>query len=287
MIIHIRALLPAFLSCAAFVACACTKPASHAPQPGHLEFCGGTRDACAVQAKKLLGEGKTKDALPILAAMCQAGDGRACTVQAVRIPPAVSDEEYWKDARAKSALFLKACDLGDPLGCFFYGSEFEKRYLEANPDPRAHYFDKGCQGGHAPSCFTLGQLHQRGRAAQVDVPLARTLYRKSCDLGFGQACTSLGKLLEGSSDRSSVAPLYATACKLGSRVGCANLGVLAAREQPPHRERAAEYFARACELQDKPSCTELPALLTSAPNKLETREEQALVQEILDAQSEP
>ena len=58
-----------------------------------------------------------------------------------------------QDYKKASELFLKACDMGSPIGC-----------------------------------YTLGVLYTNGRGVKQDCKKAIKLYSKACDMGFQPGC---------------------------------------------------------------------------------------------------
>jgi TPR repeat protein len=53
------------------------------------------------------------------------------------------------------------------------------------------YYDKGCRGGSATSCFMLGVSYETGVGVPADPTYATELYRLACDGGNTDVCNQL------------------------------------------------------------------------------------------------
>lgn len=90
---------------------------------------------------------------------------------------------YRENKNYEKAVFyaIKACDLNDRYGCFTAGSinkyEF-KHYYEA-----AYYYDKACTLYDDDSCSFVGTLYHFGDKIPANKKLAKSYYKRACDIG--------------------------------------------------------------------------------------------------------
>ena len=93
------------------------------------------------------------------------------------------------DAEVKSK-----CEAGLSLLC----AELARRKIvpkEQRETSLKHILDIACHGNHALSCANLGWLYWRGEGLKTDRSKARTLLKKSCNLGFEGGCKRLQSLI--------------------------------------------------------------------------------------------
>ena len=146
----------------------------------------GTQDACVVYAHMLEngygGASSAARANVLREVGCDEGNGRSCSALA-------SARSY------DSELYFKACDLGDPFGCWMSGSAL----FEGDPDEKARardYLEKACDGGF-PAFDYLAMMLRYGAGGEKDIPRANELLKKGCDLGSESACQDLKKYTGG------------------------------------------------------------------------------------------
>lgn len=75
------------------------------------------------------------------------------------------------------------------MGCTNLGLLHELALRDAEA---AHFYEKGCEGGHAESCTNLGVLYSQGRGVTSNSEKAVELFEKACEGGDKLACTNLG-----------------------------------------------------------------------------------------------
>jgi uncharacterized protein len=52
----------------------------------------------------------------------------------------------------------------------------------------ARFYEKGCEGGAAPSCHNLGLMYSAGDGVVRDLAKAKSLFEKACQGGHQPAC---------------------------------------------------------------------------------------------------
>ncbi len=125
------------------------------------------------RAKALFARAKT-----LLAQHCDEGNVQACA--------------YVDTPRAN----YKACDLGDPSGCWRLGRDYVPEHDGSTRDvSRAVYFFlKGCDLGDGSLCMSVADLYAEGRWLRADAPRAAALHEKACALGEGEGCARAGQM---------------------------------------------------------------------------------------------
>jgi hypothetical protein len=63
------------------------------------------------------------------------------------------------------------------------------KYTEALP-----FLRSSCERGNATGCYDLGVIYEKGNGVGKDNAQAVSFYKKACDAGFAQSCTSLKRL---------------------------------------------------------------------------------------------
>lgn len=99
-----------------------------------------------------------------------------------------------QEPKAKSAAV--ACAQGFPRECYKAGlAELDGLGDRESGALAVFYLEKGCQGGDMLSCWTLGDLYDRGGVVPQDRLRAETYYRTVCDHGGDVACKQLLDIL--------------------------------------------------------------------------------------------
>ncbi len=97
-----------------------------------------------------------------------------------------------KDASKALNLSELGCDRGDSFGCF-NAAAIAGSGPGADAAKAASFLQRACDGGDGEGCFDLGVDYERGRGVSADRSRAAELFRKSCELGFKDACAKKGK----------------------------------------------------------------------------------------------
>ncbi|MGJ8561175.1 MAG: tetratricopeptide repeat protein [Litorimonas sp.] len=118
---------------------------------------------------------------------CDAGNGLGCTKLGFMAEKADGVEK--DDVRARE-LYRKGCDAKNALGCANHG--YFMQFGLGGPTSgtsAAEFYGKGCDGGEGRGCHNLALLYRKENSGvTVDLPKASELMRKSCRLGYTNAC---------------------------------------------------------------------------------------------------
>ena len=67
-------------------------------------------------------------------------------------------------------------------------------------------------------------MYYHGKGCRQDFAIAKEMYEKACNLGFGEGCYNLGVMHKNGDgirkDIYAAKDLYSKACKLGYETGC-------------------------------------------------------------------
>lgn len=134
-------------------------------------------------------------------------------------------------------------------------------------------------GGAPPECATVEECGRRGVAARLgtdgvkqDMPVARALLERACDLGGGRVapCTDLAEMVNsgfgGPREEPRARAILDRACQAREASACAFLGLiftegLGAPYRPEYFRVGARLFKRACELGRAGACWHYGSLL--------------------------
>lgn len=211
--------------------------------------------ACLAAGDLLIAQpGCREHAVERYATGCARGNLRACAKQGFRLVERSRDAAAVKQALA---LFTKACDGGDALGCSNLASfTWDGEGVPRDPKKAAQYAEKACTGGDAFGCGTLGSLWAQGELGKKDAAKALGYFTRACEGGSASGCNQVGMAYasgEGvKKDLERAMGTWAKACKDRNASACANLGQ--AFEVKGEGERAQRAFARACTLGDETAC---------------------------------
>jgi hypothetical protein len=184
---------------------------------------------------------------------CKLGSGGGCRelAQLSKDPARAAD---------RRRLLERSCALHHASGCVDLGSLYALgRDGVARDDARAApLYIKACDGGEPAGCFNAGVMAEHGRGVATDLAAAVAAYEEGCRGGSSEACTSLGALYydEGHSVAASperAATYYDRGCSGSSwsasvADACVNLGVLYRDGKGVRQDahRAVELFTAAC-----------------------------------------
>ena len=99
---------------------------------------------------------------------CDLGSGAGCTHLAFLYATG-SGSLVKKDDRRATPLYVKACDLGDALGCYNAGlMSDEGRGVARDISRAAARYDEACEMGSSTGCTNLGFLYENGRGVKKD-----------------------------------------------------------------------------------------------------------------------
>ena len=148
---------------------------------------------------------------------CMSGNRNIC----VDIGNYYFKEEDYPEAKK---FFIKACYMGNPLGCnnvglmYFYGYGVKQDFKKA-----FKLFKKACRKGEAVSCNNIGSLYYFGYGVKKDYDKALKYYKKACDMGSSLACKNLSIMYKygyGTAiDEDKATKIYKRGCKQSVKGG--------------------------------------------------------------------
>ena len=161
------------------------------------------------------------------------------------------------------AIFGKACDGGDAMGCNNLANLYDS---EPDRDPARAWalYQKACERGSGMACSTAAKAYQAGERVpraptQAGRLLARTLtiLQRDCDAGNPRACGQAGWLQErgfgGAKDGTAALRDFEAGCAGNDGPSCFNLAV-ARRAANAGDPTVAALLAKGCELGSREAC---------------------------------
>lgn len=204
-----------------------------------------------------------------LTRQCNAKNADACR-EVARI---YSWGEKVKEDRDKAIVFFqKACNLGHAEGCYRLGrfadtkrsNSKTSREGEIYGKQALNAYKKSCELGDANGCAYLGTKYLNGSFVELDRNKGLALLEKACNDGSAQACWELAYRYDGSNeyenyveknDKKAFA-YYAKGCENKWGMCCSIVGkkLLNRPIFMPGHFKAYDYFAKACDLNDRDAC---------------------------------
>jgi len=120
---------------------------------------------------------------------CYSGDADACFKLGLLY------EDKRKSYKEAAKYYQKTCDLGDGLGCVFFGvlieegKGFKSSYIKAK-----EYYKKACDFGEASGCSIVGFFYEKGKGFESSYIKAKEYYKKACELGFSSGCADYKRI---------------------------------------------------------------------------------------------
>jgi uncharacterized protein len=196
------------------------------------------------------------------AALCDQGDGDACDDLGVAYGLGQGGLE--RDVAKAEALFIKACGLKDPQGCFNAGVLFHDGDATTIDRAKAIELSKqGCSLKDARCCNFAGAFIANGTGVDAD-PAALPFFEKACEARSEYGCQNLGRayrdgMLGVTVDVAKALGFFEKACELRQGDSCNDLAVLLDDEDrsADERARASAMFVKACELNSAMGCANL------------------------------
>ena len=165
--------------------------------------------------------------LAVLLAACAASHSEAPEPRVAETHTTRTHESRPPD---KTAASTTECERGDVRAC--HAAALDAYYAPPSPDSdtRARVmFERGCNGGYAPSCNGLGTLHDQGRGVPKDHVAAVALFRRACAADSSTACQHLAEALRLG---RGIAQDEAAAVRADARHTCLFEASLATNPQP-------------------------------------------------------
>jgi len=158
---------------------------------------------------------------------CDANVGAGCNLLGDEI-----HDRSPADARRAFDLFLRACTLKSPAGCVNAGGMYDTgEFVNQDRAKAASYYRQGCDADFGIGCTGLATIQLRGEGGlTADADLARQLYEKGCRLDAFYGCATYGTILtngELPDPRHELArTVLKRACDAGNGDACAALADL-------------------------------------------------------------
>lgn len=137
-----------------------------------------------------------------------------------------------QDYQAAFDFFTKACDNGDPAGCFALGTMFVNGIgIQSNMQKAQRYYELGCSGGDPTACSALASIYDKKRDATLsDKKKAIEFWLTGCSGGDLIACNNIAYSYANGDgvpkDYFKAMQYYRFSCDGGNDIGCYNLGLL-------------------------------------------------------------
>lgn len=220
-------------------------------------------------------------------AMCEAGDGAACTKLGALF--ARGGEGLPQDPFIAGRFFHQACDAADAAGCMFLAEAYRQgNGVLTDQDRAPELYQRACELGAGLGCRSVADLVVLGSVPKASPASASGWYQKGCDLGDAQSCTAAGLGFERDHETAASLPLFEQGCTLGHARACTLLGVRYSKGSdgaPRDATAALGWYRQGCALKpfDPESCREVgwaeygalnpktaePAALTTAQDNLD------------------
>ena len=120
-------------------------------------------------------------------------------------------------------LYKKACDSGNPAGCYNLGGIYATgKGIKKDLNNAIIFYKKACDGGFQEGCFQLAVLY----ALKKDNDEAMEIFNNLCDNKFSKGCLIAGVFSEHSKKFTKAKVFYKKACDYGLNEGCENFEIL-------------------------------------------------------------
>ncbi len=146
---------------------------------------------------------------------CMSGNRNIC----VDIGMYYINEEDFMNAKK---FFIKACYMGDALGCNNVGLMYYYGYGVKRDLKRAFkLFKKACDRGEAVACNNVGSFYYFGYGVPKNYDKALSFYKKACDMGSSLACKNLAIMYKYGYgtvvDEDKATKIYKRGCKQSNK----------------------------------------------------------------------
>ncbi len=167
-------------------------------------------------------------------------------------------------ARARE-LFEPLCK-DDPLESCHWLSRLLRNPAAGTPDPEraAALAKSSCQKGYPPACVTVGYDLFEGRGVPADPPAALKVWNDACDRGNGQACNASGIALGNADDEAGARARFDRGCQLEDASACFNLSGM--------QDGDPGLLERSCRLGSAMGCNDLGVHFANQGNHASARE---------------
>ena len=185
--------------------------------------------------------------------------------------------EYWRGGARQSvairleeaaAVYQRACDRGDPEGCFAMGTLLADGVGTGPGRAEAlGHFKLGCERGSPSACVRLGQAYEEGElGAPKNLLRAAGLYEKACKEEVPEGCFKLANVYATTGspleNQERAATLYQRVCGWRNAEACNAIATRCASGNGIAKDiqRSRSLHRVACDLGSQESCQQLDAL---------------------------
>lgn len=194
---------------------------------------------------------------------CEGGDAYGCAMVGVLIMQRAQRKDEKKGALNTLA---KACAMKSGLGCAYLGRFFDEGIVGKRQRKRAQrLYQMACRLSSGEGCRRLSRFVGR-RLRHVKQRLrmrSRANFARDCRRDRAFACERLAQIdARKRGKRAWIRSLYKKACDLGRRTSCNRLAAsyAYARRKYRHPKRAHRYWLRACRLGSSIGCEQVGRL---------------------------
>ncbi len=169
-----------------------------------------------------------------------------------------------RDLDESARLYLQACASLGQSSCETLSDQlYDGDGRTKNPVALRAISQKLCDddaGLFAAHCHDAGLMQTDGEGGPRDLPKARQSYTLGCENGFAGSCTNLALMLQDGSggpvDYAKSRSLLEAGCQNARGIDCHNIGVTYEHGfgVTVNRDRASEYYRKACELGYDSAC---------------------------------
>jgi serine/threonine protein kinase len=251
------------------------KPRVEPPSPGRPPIQGSSFTEVEQQAEALDKQKQYAEAAALYDKACAGANPVACR-HLGRLY--TLGQGVTKNYSQAVTLYQKSCDAGDAAGCGLLGSMYDAGWGVTKDVPRAiALYSKACAAGVAVNCGAIGNRYcvgfgtGYGMAGHSQELLA--LISEGCDAGDFASCSNLAYIYEMgwqvSRDFSRAVAIYSKSCDAGNALACNRAGQLYAEgrtglptgfSKDKDKEKAKEFFSKACTLGFQQGCANIQAV---------------------------
>lgn len=186
----------------------------------------------------------------------------ACDILGMRY---LNGDGVAKDEAAATAMFKRACDLGDAEGCYDLAFSYDKgQGVQQDDHLSASAANRSCNGGYLPGCDIMGIVFERGLGGYPeDRARASMLYQRACNGGIPEACAHLADLTatlpptRAPPTTAVTAPLPRASATPPPEIRISQFDAGLAAHSRKDFAAAAQKFAEACDLSVALACFRL------------------------------
>lgn len=160
---------------------------------------------------------------------CDLGESLGCGFAVILL---VDEVKSYKKSLEVAEL---GCELNDPVSCGIGGAILTDDSIDIRDYKKAYELSsKGCDLKNLVGCHALGMIYANGYGVERDYHRASELFMKGCDGNFGLSCVNIGvAYTQGSGVRQDLIKAkeyFGKACDLGEQEGCDGYRKLNQRE---------------------------------------------------------